>query len=597
MENMLSGGTSIETDLPDLHGTSMSDGSGDEAQLEMNASIPGVPLNHQHQHGDSKAPRLGFPPTPESNTYFPGMVSPQVDGLLSVKTKLPEEHWRYLDMYFAYTHSWFPVVSKEAVLKTSYAYPDTGLALSTFSNLQSGDHAELWAIFALAAFHQASLQSTSSHSTGCVEYAAISKSLIPMDPGAIETAHINALLILSLIEIGKQNYATASLQIGTAARAIGSDDFASSQLPGGRERARAQRGARTFYGCFVLDTLMGFHFRRLPSLRCDLLAKIEVVQEEGPEEYEPWKPCDNLPLQSYPPASTLRSPTLALSLFNQLIKLMVMLNTTVVDGALRRPTRTEPHILKSWLGQLPANIRKQMSRTEDPTTPPKMVLQIMYNVTKAVYSPSFDHTDNINSSVECIDRFAGPTTLMPSIVNLYLHTLKQLPSTDTLVQRSLNRISSQLAQAWTPRAAAVEAELSHDETVSLGQPRSLIMDHILPSEGLDATINVGPASLDMVSPGQAAAPGPYFNMGPNSLDGGSLERFNSSSSAIDLDALFDALTSPDDMERRNANPQFMQNLGFAPDMNVAEFLTTDFALMDPLFKAYRFDGEGRDDGT
>lgn len=69
-------------------------------------------------------------------------------------------------------------------------------------------------------------------------------------------------------------------------------------------------------------------------------------------------------------------------------------------------------------------------------------------------------------------------------------------------------------------------------------------------------------------------------------DGSSLERFNTTGS-VDLDALFDELAALDGAERLESQPQFMQNLGFAPDADLADVLSPDFVQFDPMMYMHR----------
>jgi hypothetical protein len=46
----------------------------------------------------------------------------------------------------------------------------------------------------------------------------------------------------------------------------------------------------------------------------------------------------------------------------------------------------------------------------------------------------------------------------------------------------------------------------------------------------------------------------------------------------DLETFFDELASLDGTERMDNQPQFMQNLGFAPDASMADFLARQFTL-------------------
>ena len=62
-----------------------------------------------------------------------------------------------------------------------------------------------------------------------------------------------------------------------------------------------------------------------------------------------------------------------------------------------------------------------------------------------------------------------------------------------------------------------------------------------------------------------------------------------STASRDIENFFDELASLDGAEGLETNPQFMQNLGFAPDANIADFLGSDFnqqfnPIMPPLMQ-------------
>jgi len=59
-----------------------------------------------------------------------------------------------------------------------------------------------------------------------------------------------------------------------------------------------------------------------------------------------------------------------------------------------------------------------------------------------------------------------------------------------------------------------------------------------------------------------------------------------SGAALDLDAFFDELASLDGAENRENQPQFMQNLGFAPDADLTDVFASDYGQFDPLLSAF-----------
>jgi hypothetical protein len=65
----------------------------------------------------------------------------------------------------------------------------------------------------------------------------------------------------------------------------------------------------------------------------------------------------------------------------------------------------------------------------------------------------------------------------------------------------------------------------------------------------------------------------------------SLDAYNPGAT-MDLDAFFDELASLDGAENHENQPQFMQNLGFAPDADLTDVLASDYGQFDPLLSAF-----------
>lgn len=53
-------------------------------------------------------------------------------------------------------------------------------------------------------------------------------------------------------------------------------------------------------------------------------------------------------------------------------------------------------------------------------------------------------------------------------------------------------------------------------------------------------------------------------------------------SSQNTETFFDELASLDGAERVESQPQFMQNLGFAPDARIADLLTSDFGQLTAI---------------
>ncbi|THC88488.1 hypothetical protein EYZ11_012067 [Aspergillus tanneri] len=175
------------------------------------------------------------------------------------------------------------------------------------------------------------------------EYYSVSLSLIPSEADRYELGHVQALLLLTLVNIGLEDWTTALLLSGQAVRmAISMGLGAPTDFRLSEER---RQGKVVFLGCFVIDSLLSFR----------------LLEEDGLEEWNSW--TDILPpagtkLGNNPPR---RGPLLALSCFNRLVELASVLNKISRDAI----TGVSAHIfaqqlvleLKQWDERLPLGCR------------------------------------------------------------------------------------------------------------------------------------------------------------------------------------------------------------------------------------------------
>lgn len=116
---------------------------------------------------------------------------------------LPERTFRLIDIYFSYTHTWFPVLEKYDIMRISHQYsltkgPATSLDSSTS---KTGNHAVLWAILAYA--DQQRLAFTEPQEPSSAKMYEFARRLIPDEDGEYDLGHVQALLILTLYLMGK----------------------------------------------------------------------------------------------------------------------------------------------------------------------------------------------------------------------------------------------------------------------------------------------------------------------------------------------------------------------------------------------------------
>ncbi|KAI0874309.1 fungal-specific transcription factor domain-containing protein [Hypoxylon argillaceum] len=209
--------------------------------------------------------------------------------------RLPSNHWRLLDIYFSYTHIWFPILEKHELLKTGYSYPDVGLGIAHDTPGSAG-HAELWAALALASYQETASRAGRSLEEGPPdptymkprEIYHIARNLIPTEDGFFESRHINALLLLTLINMACNDLKAAWMLTGMATRVA-----LSLRLHENSGSAQHRQSSHTYMGCFVIDTLLSARMGLLPHLRSDMAHISPPCLENDLDEWQPWMPCSD----------------------------------------------------------------------------------------------------------------------------------------------------------------------------------------------------------------------------------------------------------------------------------------------------------------
>ncbi|RAL06866.1 putative C6 transcription factor [Aspergillus homomorphus CBS 101889] len=297
-----------------------------------------------------KRPRLSLPP--ENPTAF--QANQGAHGL-----QLPPQTSQLLDVYFAVTHSWFPIVAKHNILRASYLYAGAPVSVVKMAP-GSGDHAALWALLSYT-ISQSQLNPRDGSSkvlTQTKEYYAIARSLIPSETERYELGHVQALLLLTLVNIGLEDWTAAWLLSGQAVRVAVSMDL--GVFTDVRRSDELRQGKAVFLGCFVIDSLLSFRMSRRPSMHPRDLTTVGLLEEDGLEEWNSW--ADVLPPTTVGQGkSPRRGPLLTLSCFNRLVELASVLNKIARDFA---PGSGAPLFaqqlvleLKQWDDRLPLGCR------------------------------------------------------------------------------------------------------------------------------------------------------------------------------------------------------------------------------------------------
>ncbi|CAG8941399.1 unnamed protein product [Penicillium salamii] len=276
--------------------------------------------------------------------------------------QLPPQTSQLLDVYFAVTHSWFPIIAKHNILRASYLYANAPMTI-TAASPGSGDHAALWAILSYTVTQPRLNQPAGPGAVNLAkEYYAISRNLIPAEKERYELGHIQALLLLTFVNTGLQDWTAAWLLSGQAVRMAISMGLGTHLNSNSRRSDELRQGKAVFLGCFVVDSLLSFNLGRSPAIPPNDIATVGLLEEDGLEEWNSW--VDVLPptaASQSSKSSPRRGPLMALSCFNRLVELASVLNkiSRHISSGYNMATFAQQLVmdLKQWDDCLPLGCR------------------------------------------------------------------------------------------------------------------------------------------------------------------------------------------------------------------------------------------------
>jgi hypothetical protein len=486
-------------------------------------------------------------------------------GTLSTLIPMPPDSWSLLEAYFTYSQSWLPICSKEAILRLSYSYPTEGLALSP-ELADSGSHAELWSVLAVASLHKtnvSSLQQFQSSATTEQLYTT-ARSLIPKETGCFDLSHVKAMLNLAIINVGRSSAEAAWLLVGFAFRTL--------EIMDPSLLAADSRYKHVLHGCFVLDSMLAMQLGRHPYLRAHEARQSGRIDEEGLEEWQPWNGGSEHSL-----CQQLRTPTLALSSFNALSDLVSLVS---------RDWKSEDKFqhLEAWKRTLPSKLASVCATTSlKSLTPPAVLLQSTYYCVAFALTSSESWLLQLMSLLERSQDQLGWGKLPPVLRCLVEFLFKRIDgiSLSRGVQNRLLRLRAATSAAW-PRFGNMHTSMSRPTPTTVAAATPMLEGNLYPP-AFDINTRIAPSLLEpsMAEPLSEAAPIRQTNSDLNvAIPTKAEDQFPVIPS--DLEAFFDELASLDTTQNPGSQPQFMQNLGFAPDASMAD-LFSEYIPMSTAF--------------
>lgn len=578
-----------------------------EANLPTPLSQPPASLGDSYTLADDRRP---------ASTHLSRISTSPVN--VATRLKLPDNIWRLLDIYFNYTHNWLPIVEKHDILKVIYSYPPDGIELLSNSP-GSGEHALLWSILAMASIQEASI-TPGSTALSCPpnELLKISRGLISQTQ--IELGHAQALLLHSLIQSGSSDFKSAWIILGHAIRAALLVDSSLLSKTGNFNRPTdlsSKRIQHLLIGCFILDTILSANLHKIPMLKVEHFSCLGLLLEDSLEEWHPWEGCTGFGSQAAA-SSMARVPSHSLSIFNQLSRLMRVLSGHISDErtiARHSETSILPQ-LDQWSTMLPPDCK--LNPDSNPQfTPQKLALHLTFQGISASFGLPNEQQFAFTEIVQLFKLFSyhyGDAALPPFFAAIFHNGFGIINSLPTDSYQFIQDKIATLNDIWEIDIESKEVAIGTTPTVD--PPLAAVHTTSRPSKNLvdmpmdQNTGDAGWIGIPFASPPNAGLTSqfPTHNLADTSsiagtstqsrprdvtiqnplstnlefVDTNQLQRYNSMGS-FDLDALFDDLDGP---ERANTQPQFMQNLGFAPGADLTDILASDYGQFDPLLTAY-----------
>ncbi|KAH7077694.1 hypothetical protein BKA63DRAFT_270078 [Paraphoma chrysanthemicola] len=487
------------------------------------------------------------------------------------RVSMPTHSWKLFEHYFTNTHCWVPICEKHDLLKLSYSYPTEGLTPSSELS-DSGLHAELWSVLAVAALQDPSYLRQQSQATEAViepmQLYATTKAFIPDEMGRFNLSHVKALLNLAICNISRDAMGAAWLLVATASRIL---DVMDESIFAANSRLK-----HVLRACAVLDGLLAIHLEKRPYFRKDEVRRLGRIDEDGLDEWQPWTGTTSKTM------SQPRTPLLALSTFNATPDLVTLLtgDEESVADSLRR--------LQLWESSVPPRLAHAYHTSQSgPFNPPAILLQAIYHCV------SFRLTSTLSSLSRLLDILENAQDHMgweqlPPVLRCLLTSIEKTNTGlvfSSAMQRRLHRLQDAAKTTWSKSGSQAPWPKSLSPSKD-----SLATNYIpTPLSGTQYRPTVGDSSDLVQSPPNSSIPEGSFSVlspQPNVLHIVSTsEQLNSHFAEIpgDLESFFDELASLDTTNNLDNQPQFMQNLGFAPDASMADLFSDYIPLQSTSF--------------
>ncbi|KAF1836227.1 hypothetical protein BDW02DRAFT_249508 [Decorospora gaudefroyi] len=493
-----------------------------------------------------------------------------------MSTPMPPDSWKLFEIYFTNTQPWLPICEKHDVLKLAYSYPLQKLPIAV-EQPDSGAHAELWSILAVASLYDSSTNCSAppdKSSTRPTKLYETAKSMVPSEIGHFEIGHIKALLNLAVFNMAQSLTGAAWLLVGCAARVL--------EIMDQQTLLANPRHKHVYSGCFILDGMLALQLNRRPHLLKSDLEHIEAIDEDSLEEWQPWSGFDNSLHEG------TRSPLLSLSTFNNLVELVDIL-LSLGQPPMLSYRKDIAERLERWKASLPAKLgHLHFNSAFAFFTPPAALLHVTYHCSWFAANPSDSSLSPLLEVLEQCQMQLGLQRLPPTIKCL-IEVVDRLTIhlvLDDSARTRLQMLRTGIMGAW-PRPIVQGGPQIPDTSVVPYRGHTTSVQTPTPDSVQSIFPNPQPVDQLAALPLATILPAPHLSTGsllrppsPRQTD----PRFPEATS--EFENFFDELASLDSATRPDNQPQFMQNLGFGPEASMADLFSEYVPMKSSAFLAH-----------
>lgn len=547
------------------------------------------------------------PQITDSGTFDQAFSLKELKSIKQRATRLPPNYRHLLNIYFSYTHCWFPILDREEIFATAAICESQDGSASHYprkDSIPSSKLAVLWSSIAVAAFQDAhsSAPLISEGAVSPTDIFSIARSLIPQEEDHFDVSGIQASLVHAIILIGRENMLAASLITGKALRLISHLRIVNGD---GQKSVLDKLAA----ACNLIEVLTSICIRQ-PSRMLDM-RNLQLTDPSTLGFTDSFSPAYGFGKLSLNPDSA-RPQIPPLFALDQLSRFAQILSTHATEKL--HPDDPGKVIT---VGDLVSSLDPQFSFCNSviageatPMVPSAFLIQAMFLAATVELVPGqrSSLTSNFLEVVESSISNFGACGTPPVIVALF-SLVQQKGIIDKMLTSDTNRWNlalNTIKTVWLPDEAAKNA-ISPKTSTSisgnswgdisglkpLGQDNPMSYHEETPTRPFRQGYGLFPTEAHIPPSGQVYMENqhkyspvqPPPNLGMQFLPTliGTMQPVSriaqpgeSHSNAVDYDAILEELGNIDYADSSiEMDPQFMMNLGFAPGCTLEELFHAD----------------------